>query len=264
MIAWEGPSRIDGEPVVLIVTGLDGSSNNPKTGPMAQGWILLRDVSPLAGLSTGADVSICGGCRHRPRDANVDRSRLVNGELESYGWGRRSCYVNPMGLQTVWRTYREGKYPELDPDAFDGKLLRMGGYGDPAAVPIAVWQLLLSRCADWTGYTHQWRNGRFQRLRRYCMASVDTSEEAARARERGWRTFRVLSETDRAGHVEDVCPASPEGGHTKTCAECLQCNGRGWGDEHGPHVAIRAHGSGVVHFEQRLVQLEIPLRRVSE
>jgi hypothetical protein len=34
-------------PLVAIITGMRGGSANPKTGPMAQLWILRSDMSPL-------------------------------------------------------------------------------------------------------------------------------------------------------------------------------------------------------------------------
>ena len=46
MILWEGASRLDSVPIVVIATGIDSPSKNRKTGEMVQCWILLRDVSP--------------------------------------------------------------------------------------------------------------------------------------------------------------------------------------------------------------------------
>ena len=88
-VIYNGPSVIDGSPIVVVLTGIRGSSSNPKTGRMVQSWILREDMHPVEALKTGADASICGQCPHRP-DAD----------------GRRSCYVNPMGPASVWRTYR--------------------------------------------------------------------------------------------------------------------------------------------------------------
>lgn len=62
LIAYQGPSRIDGQPVVMIVTGEKGDTANEKTGPMAQSWILRADMSPALAINQGEDKSICGSC----------------------------------------------------------------------------------------------------------------------------------------------------------------------------------------------------------
>ena len=51
-VVWEGASRLDGSPIVLIVTGLKRKSSNRKTGAMVQSYILRRDVAPLASVIT--------------------------------------------------------------------------------------------------------------------------------------------------------------------------------------------------------------------
>ena len=73
LVLHEGPSPIDGEPIVSIATL---HSNNRKTGDMVQIWILRQDMAPMEAIKSGGDRSICGGCPHR-------------------GTGtKRSCYVN--------------------------------------------------------------------------------------------------------------------------------------------------------------------------
>lgn len=46
VIFYEGPSLIDGSPILGIATA---STSNPKTGPMVQTWILSADLDPWAG-----------------------------------------------------------------------------------------------------------------------------------------------------------------------------------------------------------------------
>jgi hypothetical protein len=71
----------------------------------------------------------------------------------------------------VWRTYHRvplanGKqrsgYPEARQDElsaiFAGRLVRLGSYGDPAAVPVWVWQAVMKQADGGTGYTHQWKD----------------------------------------------------------------------------------------------------------
>ena len=82
LILFDGPSMIDGEPIVVIATGFKRSSANPKTGDMLQTWILRRDVAPFAAIHNGADASICGDC---PLRGIIERSdckhRTVNRRL---------------------------------------------------------------------------------------------------------------------------------------------------------------------------------------
>ena len=58
-IAYEGPSIIDGKPIVVIVNKIDGSKN-AKTGAIVQSFIIRSHVNPVNALQTGADVSVCG------------------------------------------------------------------------------------------------------------------------------------------------------------------------------------------------------------
>jgi hypothetical protein len=70
--AWRGPSLVDGSPVVLLLSGLSSDSTNPKTGPMAQSWILRADMPPHVAVKTGADEAVCGKCPLRPALAMGD------------------------------------------------------------------------------------------------------------------------------------------------------------------------------------------------
>jgi len=66
IILYEGPSRIDGAPIVAIATGLDDPSSNEKTGPMIQTWIMRSDIPPHVAQSSGDDASVCADCKLRP------------------------------------------------------------------------------------------------------------------------------------------------------------------------------------------------------
>lgn len=234
LVLWRGASLLDGAPIVAIVTGLAAGSSNRKTGDMLQTWILREDMAPTDAVRTGADVSICGQCPHRG-----------NGD----GRGR-TCYVNVgQGPLAVWRAYKRGSYPSAvgDSDAViigagRGLLVRLGSYGDPAAVPAVVWRMLTSECAGHNGYTHQWRTA--PQLRDLCMASADSATDAADAHAAGWRTFRVAMPCDAprlAG--EAICPASAEAGKRLTCAQCLSCSGA---NGRRGSIVIQAHGGFAV------------------
>lgn len=213
-IAYEGPSLIDGAQIVVIVTGLSGSSNR-KTGNMVQTFILARDVHPLEALRSGEDASICGQCEHRPA-------------LVRAGNGKAPCYVDvSRAPAAVWRAYHRGRYLKASAHviarALAGRVLRIGTYGDPGAAPLRVWSSMVVYVAGWTGYTHQWRTlGREWQL--LVMASVDSEPDRIDAKLAGWRTFRVSIGVDRQDG-EAHCPASKEAGARTTCINCTLCKG---------------------------------------
>jgi len=236
-ILYEGPSRLDGAPIVAIATGLARTSRNVKTGAMIQIWILRADVSPVDATHSGADASICGGCPHRGR---IEDGRNVG----------RSCYVRTYTApRAVYAAYQRGAYPRAGDlaELGAGRRLRLGAYGDPAAVPAHIWESLCSRADGWTGYTHQWRAA--PGLQPYCMASVDTPEERVEAQLAGWRTFRVRSGDASRMTGEIDCPASAEAGHKTTCAACGLC--RGSSSKSRKSIVIRVHGPGTRAFEAR-------------
>jgi len=220
MIIYRGPSMIDGTPIVMIAVGFAGSRNEKTGAGLVQTYILRDNINPVAAARTGADHGICGDCKHR--GTFKDGLRVA---------GSRLCYVNlGQGVTIVHKSLSKGVYAEVEPDAvadtFAGHGIRMGTYGDPAAVPAWVWHAANERAGMRTGYTHQWRDARFQYLRAYTMASVDSEEEAFAARAMGWRTFRVghaVNWTKLPG--EGLCPASHEAGKATTCDACGLCSG---------------------------------------
>lgn len=218
-IIYRGPSMLDGSPIVAValyrVTGA-----NRKTGAMVQTYILADNgQSPVEAIRSGADAGICGDCKHR-------------GDGRTYG--SRSCYVNVgQGPTAVHKGLARGIYPGLsEPFRSDlrvamgeGRMVRLGTYGDPAAVPVWVWTDLTQRAAGWTGYTHAWKRSEAAVLRGLCMASADTAEEAEEARAAGWRTFRVREASEPVLRGEFTCPASEEAGKVRTCVTCGACDG---------------------------------------
>ena len=122
-----------------------------------------------------------------------------------------------------------------------GGVIRLGSYGDPAAVPLELWRALVSRSSGHTGYTHQWRNcdPGFSDL---VMASADSPAERILARARGYRVFRVRTESEPVEEREVVCPASAEAGKKTVCALCRACGGTS--SKARADVVIAAHGIG--------------------
>jgi len=217
-ILYEGPSCIDGVPIVVIATGFAESSANAKTGGMIQTWILRQDMPPHHAYRSPEGVTVCGDCPHR-----------IN----------RTCYVRwYQAPLAVWNCWRSGAgYAPATPEDFAGRHLRLGSAGDPAAVPIDVWRPLLEQSAGHTGYTHQWRSPLAAAYRGIVQASCDSPLDLAEARTAGWRTFTVLphGEADPDGTVH--CAASAERGNKTNCATCGLCDGA------SADVAITAHGS---------------------
>jgi hypothetical protein len=252
-ILWQGASLIDGAPIVAIAVGLNAASMNRKTGAMLQTYILRSDVDPVSAVRTGADVSICGNCRHRGTPKALPAA--VHDALADGAHEGRTCYVNiGNGPFAVYRTFKRKGYPRVSSASGrvpalpaiealgEGRLVRLGTYGDPAAVPSEVWTALARRAAGHTGYTHQWRTA--DALRALCMASVDNEAEAAIARGMGWRTFRVaLSERPQPMAKESLCPASAEAGKKLTCSRCLACAGA---NGFRGSIYIPAHGNFAV------------------
>ena len=214
-LLWTGPSLVDGHPIMVVATGLTTPSNNKKTGPMAQVFILRHDIPPMEAVKTGQDESICGTCRHRgTSDGTKNKGR--------------TCYVEVgKSVANVWRSYRNAAVdntPNLL--AYADRNIRLGAYGDPGAVPMWVWKLMLSGVpfGRITGYTHLWRTCD-TRLSYYCMASVDTEDEAREAQATGWRTFRVKSLSEPKFADEAFCPASEAKGFATDCNTCMACGG---------------------------------------
>ena len=224
LVLYKGPSLLDGKSIVCIATGLLDTSANIKTGKMIQTWILLQNMTPTDGVKKDKDYSICGDCKHREWD---------------------TCYVNvAQGPYSVYGAYKRGIYTDARKDkslynSFDSRLVRFGAYGDPAAVPTEIWADIAKRSSGHTGYTHQWKTCD-QKLKDYCMASVDTEKEFNQARNKKWRTFRVHGAGTPLLDKEFECPASKEQGYRTTCSACLACDG---GEFNGKGtVAIVVHG----------------------
>jgi hypothetical protein len=234
-VLWQGPSVLDGLPVVLIATrGNAGKKANGKTGAMVQTYILRSDVPPIDAMQSVADVSICGECPHRPAKHGTCYVRVDTGPTQVYKAYKR-------GL-----SYGDARGSDLA-GLFPGELVRLGSYGDPSAVPFEVWRALLSRTRGHTGYSHQWKREDCQALKVYAMASCDNAEEERQARALGWRTFTVVTgEAYQTRHGLPVianaflCPASAEAGKKLTCSECLACDGTSSG--RAASVYIPVHG----------------------
>jgi hypothetical protein len=187
---------------------------------MAQLWILDATTEPHVAVKTGEDESVCGDCPARGK------------------W----CYVTTFqGPLSIYRTWKRDGYQQYTPELLDGTVLRLGAYGDPAALPIEVIRDLGRRARRFTGYTHAWKYCDSE-FRHFCMASVDTISDQEQAARSGWRTFRVAAPDTPKQRGESVCPASEEAGTKIDCFTCGACDGRRR-PKVKSNIVLQAHGS---------------------
>ena len=194
---------------------------------MIQTYILRSDIPPLQAIKTREDSSICGNCKHRG----------------FFGAGR-TCYVQVHQAPTaIYNAYKRGSYTDITPLSYrqvismiHDKAIRLGSYGDPAAVPQKVIWQLSQGAKRHTGYTHEWKNS--PNIILDCMASVDSESEAKAAQDLGWRTFRVKNKSEPTLDNEVECPAVLKPGII-TCESCKLCNGA----SSGKNVVLNVHGA---------------------
>jgi hypothetical protein len=222
-VLYEGPSMLDGSPIVAIATD---NSTNEKTGDMLQVWILQRDIEPHTAIKEkGGDSGICGICPQRQ------------------GAG---CYVLPhQAPLSIFRAYKRRAYPLADhaiASVGRNRFVRLGAYGDPAALPPYVCAELISQAIGHTGYTHQLAHPRYDdSLSSMVMISADTPAIARKAHALGLRTFRPTHDVNARLPGEIVCPNEETG---IQCRDCLLCDGKAG----KPSVVVTIHGSRAKRF----------------
>ena len=238
IVLYEGPSAIDGAPIVALTADIDRKSKNVKTADEVQTYILRQDVKPNAAIKSGEDTSICGGCAHRS---------------EASG-GSGACYVIAFrGPLAVWSAYKRGNVirpsdAEISAMVAD-RTIRLGSYGNPSAIPADRWEVLLAQSKGHTGYDHRWRDSDPAVWAHLVMASVDTPDEAREAIAMGYRTFRTRLPDEVLMPHERVCPASHEFGQVVTCEQCRGCDGTRRGQKRKSY-AIMAHGPMAKRYEK--------------
>lgn len=234
-IIYRGASLLNGRPIVVVASY---SERNRKTGGMVQTYILSDEQDPVTASRTGTDAAICGDCPLR----GIANPAKAKGQADS-----RPCYVTLIhGPATTYRALQRGVYPDVRGDLGRasigrGRLVRIGTYGDPAAVPAYVWADLTADAIGWTAYTHQFKLA--PDALAYAMASVESLEAARHVWAQGGRTFRIMQRADEIDPQREVlCPASAEAGKRTTCADCRLC--AGLATKSPKSVAIVAHGNG--------------------
>ena len=220
-VIWQGASILDGSPIAVIATL---KTSNVKTGDMVQTWIIRTDISPVEAAKIGLDSSVCGSCVHRHFNGGA-------------------CYVNiGQAPNAVYKSFIAGKYPDFDQakhsQYLQGRKIRLGAYGDPAAVPFEVMEYLANIGTGHTGYTHQAKHANFDpRFIDICMISADSPKQAKQWHNKGARTFRVAMEGDGMHENESECLSETIG--TK-CIDCGLCDGS---KRSADSIVITVHGS---------------------
>ena len=239
-VLYEGPSLIgQGDIAVLAVL----NSKNEKTGPMVQVYIVPKDMSTLDAVQAGDNAAACGDCplMGTPYTKTIKRR---SGEVEQVvRLQNRVCYVNLGRLDaTIGGAYRRGRYAPYNRRIHErwlkGRDVRLGSYGDPAAMPDHLVEYLASVGSGHTGYSHQLfsiERGRADKLARLLMVSCHTPAQHNEAVRRGWRPFTVISgnQAPPVGAVE--CPFYT---HGVQCNKCQLCQGT---SKNAKPVYVRAH-----------------------
>jgi hypothetical protein len=223
MKVWQGNSLINGEPIMVCLSGLKTPSSNRKTGPMVHAWIVPVAEPMQVAVKSGLDASVCGSCRRRRsiRDPTLDDTPRRRWEVscpgrcsdcmvcapggrpqgivvDAHGTNghRNACYVIPWQVPKLMHEL----YAKVQVAGFVTaraainsceRHVRLGAVGDPAAVPIHVWKYTIPIGLWGPAYTQRWMELPGDEWRHMAMASVDTVAEAEVARSMGWRTFRV-------------------------------------------------------------------------
>lgn len=206
VILYRGPSMLGGGGVVCVATW---DSDNAKTGDMIQIWILPDNgMTPGDAADAGENSAACGNCPLQ----------------------RQGCYVNlGHAPYMIHGKLSRGGYPNYDPAIhqrrIEGRKVRFGAYGDPAAIPDDILRHWADVSAGWTGYSHQlfWIDRtRADFLASFLMVSCHTPAQNAEAIRRGWRPFTVIRPEQNPPLNSVECPFYT---HGVQCVDCGLCDG---------------------------------------
>jgi len=254
MLLYRGPSRLDPSRRIIVAAvgyGAGGAANSKTGSGMVQIYIQAEPTPAvptpaLAARQGGGDKGACGGCALQGIYAPSTDERID---------GTRACYVHlGQGPSQVAKTFLAGAYEDWTantPSAvaafFAGRGVRLGAYGDPAAIPIRLLRALMRLAAFWTGYTHS--PERAPHLKPYVMASAHNPAHALALQAKGWRTFRISPAGDVARMPgELLCPASKEAGRKLHCDQCQACDGTAKGRRANVMIPLHAGARAAVRY----------------
>jgi len=196
----------------ILVAFQMSPSKNSKLGDMVQVWIMPADEKPTDSINSGLQKAVCGSC-----------------------WfaSSKTCYVNPAPINSVYGAIQRGSYRELTNDdaghqalaaALYGRFVRVGAWGDPAAMPWNLMASIVDSAKGHTSYTHQADHPNYDsRFNDVCMVSVESAKQAQRLQAVGVRTFRARTEFGQLTEAEIECPSVSSG---LNCDECRLCDGK--------------------------------------
>lgn len=239
IILYEGPSLLDRSRIVCIATL---ATDNRKTGPMVQTWILPRDLDPLEAVRRDRNQGACGSCPlqgvYNPRTKKIEK---------------RTCYVTLMHAPlSIWKCYKRGAYAPQDTaharSLLQDRELRLGAYGDPGAIPTRYLRQWVNWSSGHTGYTHQiWTQTRTRAnaLASMLMISTETETQRVQAQTNGWRTFHVRPDGAPVPDGDCDCPYYS---HGVSCSDCLLCGGS---RQKARSISVPGHGIGKKYLQLR-------------
>ena len=149
----------------------------------------------------------------------------------------------------MYRSYKNGNYPAFIKGKHDsfflGRKIRLGAYGDPAAMPFEIAEQMTNISLGHTGYTHQASRKFFdKRFLTLCQVSADTPKQALKFQAMGAKTFRVALEGDALMDNEIECLSDSK---NINCLDCGLCNGI------KQNIAITVHGTWSSNFKSARV-----------
>ena len=205
-VIWEGKSPYDGAEIMILAVCVETPSTNRKTGWMIQIYILVKNVPPVEAVRLELDASVCGNSVMR--------------------WNKGGgCYVTPLWMTPMWKKGLEA--PRITPTELArlankyNTPIRQGAYGDPAFVPMYVWEELENAVSNKKGasYTHQWESVSPE-YAKFSMASVENLKQKADAQALGFRTYRMVDDVSEIQKDERLCLNSSRGIQCRDCGEC--------------------------------------------
>jgi hypothetical protein len=190
----------------LAFTKFNGSGNR-KTGDMIQTYMLDKERLISEPKTFGAKCEACPMLKkcYVSRDKLSVRKaivKLTKGESTSYAFATLDD-VLPL---------------------LSGRLIRLGTYGDPSAIPLDDLARICDAAKGHTGYTHFWREIDAD-YSAYLMASCETLSDELLANGLGYRAFRVLLDDQETHETSAKSVQCLNASVNLTCAECLLCSG---------------------------------------
>ena len=205
-VIWEGKSPYDGAEIMAVAVCIEDPSKNRKTGWMIQIYILVKNVPPVEAVRLELDASVCGNCSMRWNNGG-------------------GCYVIPLFITLTWKKAQDA--PRITPTELAKRAnktntpIRQGAWGDPAFVPMDVWEELENAVSNKKGssYTHQWESVSPE-YAKFSMASVENLKQKADAQALGFRTYRMVDDVSEIQKDERLCLNSSRGIQCRDCGEC--------------------------------------------